>query len=149
MVVGVSEKVPRMVEGVAWSLELGGGPWSQGVNFWVPHGLHAHPWALRRHPGGQRYQLQRTRGAPAPPPDPRLPPAAAVAAAAVVVGLLHDCSAMHPKDWDALESEAVPPLAVGPTHFEPGVLWPGWLGAPTPPESGVSKTVPSARSTLD
>lgn len=26
----------------------------------VPHGLHAHPWALRSRPGGQRYQLRRT-----------------------------------------------------------------------------------------
>ena len=124
----------------------------------VPHGLHAHPWALRSRPGGQRYQLRRTRG------DLHQLPLRLSAADVVL-------AAVHPMDWDARllhgpAIEATPPWMVAPSHTWPAVpclrveaiphwlvalthvnvgifLYPNYLGAPTPPENGSALAEPS------
>ena len=136
---------PHTWAGVAPGRGVGVGLWSPGPCCRVPHGLHAHPWALRCRPGGRSYQLQWTRSGRCPtPPGPRWPRAAA-AAAVGVARQIRDPAA-HPMDWDVRESKATPPSAAGPSPCVPGRLWPRWLGALTPPENGCDQNIPTARS---
>ena len=119
---------------------LVGGDWSQCFGR-AQHGLHAHPWALRRHPRGRSYQLRQTRGIPAAAPSS---PSGSASAAAVAVELVVDhggCGAA-PMGWDWEEwagglPGTLPPLLAAPPAGGMGSPSAGFgLGEPTPPESG-------------